>query len=94
MHFRHSLIGICGFASIASTWELNPGDIIKHTGEPVGIEEVQDGGELRSNMKDCAEAYNNSVTMYISRASQTENITTAVLYLTDAFGLPLLENRL
>lgn len=32
--------------------------------------------------------------MYISRAPQTENTTTAVLYLTDAFGLPLLENKL
>ncbi|KAL2278245.1 hypothetical protein FJTKL_14521 [Diaporthe vaccinii] len=32
--------------------------------------------------------------MYISHASQTQNTTAAVLYLTDAFGLPLLENKL
>lgn len=41
-----------------------------------------------------SKAYSNLVTMYISRAPQTENTTTAVLYLTDAFGLPLLENKL
>lgn len=94
MRFLHCFIGICGFASAVSAWELNPDDIIKHTGEPVGIEEVHDGGELRSSMQDRTKAYNNLVTMYISRASHTENTTKAVLYLTDAFGLPLLENKL
>ncbi|KAK7718158.1 hypothetical protein SLS63_010543 [Diaporthe eres] len=49
MRFLHSLIGVCGFASAASAWELNPGDIIKHSGEPVGIEEVHDGDEFLAN---------------------------------------------
>lgn len=94
MRYLYFLLGICGFATTATAWGLNPGDIIKHTGEPVGIEEVHDGGELRSSTEDRIEAYSNLVTMYISRVPQTENTTTAVLYLTDAFGLPLLENKL
>lgn len=34
------------------------------------------------------------VTMYISPTRQTQDSNMGVLYLTDAFGLPLLQNKL
>ncbi|KAJ3535623.1 hypothetical protein NM208_g7058 [Fusarium decemcellulare] len=40
------------------------------------------------------EKVHDGVTMYITPASQAKDPKMAVLYLTDAFGLPLLENRL
>ncbi|KAL6407570.1 hypothetical protein AUP68_08589 [Ilyonectria robusta] len=40
----HCLVAICGFASAAHISESNLGDIIQHVGEPVGSEQVHDGG--------------------------------------------------
>ncbi|CAG9992209.1 unnamed protein product [Clonostachys byssicola] len=41
-----------------------------------------------------SEHVHDGVTMYISPASRPNDSKTAVLYLTDAFGLPLLQNKL
>ncbi|KAK3322749.1 dienelactone hydrolase [Apodospora peruviana] len=56
------------------------GSVVAHTGTPVGKEEVH-----------------NNVTMYITQPDADRRKTktdTAVVYLTDVFGIPLLENKL
>lgn len=44
----HYLVAICGFVSAASAWGLDSGHIIKHAGEPIGTEEVHNGGMLHT----------------------------------------------
>lgn len=38
------VIAICSFASASHIWENNASRIIQHVGEPVGNEQVHDGG--------------------------------------------------
>ncbi|KAM7186238.1 dienelactone hydrolase [Rhypophila sp. PSN 637] len=66
--------------ALASSCPVEDSTIVAHAGTPVGKEEVH-----------------NNVTMYISQPDEERRRAkpdTAVLYLTDVFGLPLLENRL
>lgn len=43
----HYLVAICSFASAARISKSDLGDIIQHVGEPVGSEQVHDGGRSR-----------------------------------------------
>ncbi|KAL2678883.1 hypothetical protein Neosp_009635 [[Neocosmospora] mangrovei] len=76
MHFNRVLVGLYGFAAItAAQWS---GDIFRNTGKPAGTEIDYDGGELQS------------LTLYISKPKAPSKSDTAVLYLSDVYGLPLL----
>ncbi|KAJ4329335.1 hypothetical protein N0V84_000230 [Fusarium piperis] len=94
MHFTRVLIGLYGFVAIAAAqW---PRGIIRHSGKTAGEEVIYDGGTLQSRHQPCpAILYSRvSVTMYISKPRKSPKPSTAVLYLSDVYGLPLLGNRL
>ncbi|KAH7361166.1 dienelactone hydrolase family-domain-containing protein [Pyrenochaeta sp. MPI-SDFR-AT-0127] len=77
MRSTRGFVALCGIFTAVNAYVQLPGDIIKHTGVPVGREEKHD-----------------NITIYVSPAKWSRKPDVAVVYLTDAFGLPLLENKL
>src|ERR1700761_4400703 len=95
------LLAVLAVSSLAATvlaQSCPDASMIAHSGTPVGKEEVHNGGEYVSGdyWTRTHQVTIDLVNMYITKphGGNTTKYDTAVLYLTDVFGIQLAENKL
>ncbi len=86
-----SLFALWSVVSV-STATADDGPIIRHDGDPVGREEVYNGSMYAQSAQQSPGPLTKVVVNLYITGDKTSD--TAVLYLTDVFGIQLLENRL